>query len=86
MITLIGFTAATLTMFGFVPQIIKVIKTKSVNDISLITVLQFTIGIILWLIYGLLRQDIVIIVANAVSLASLLVFLFLYFLYRGNRQ
>lgn len=85
MVNLIGFTAAVLTMFGFVPQIIKVIKLKSVKDISIIAVSQFTVGIFLWLIYGLCRRDIVIIVANSVSLASLLIFLFLCFRYGRNQ-
>ena len=47
---LIGSGAALLTMFGFVPQIIKIQKTKSVEDVSLHMLLQFALGIFLWLL------------------------------------
>ncbi|MBU1998019.1 MAG: hypothetical protein KKE64_00810, partial [Candidatus Omnitrophica bacterium] len=50
---IVGFSAAVLTMFGFLPQVIKIYRTKSVKDISLLAILQFTLGIFLWLVYGL---------------------------------
>ncbi len=77
----IGASAAVLTMFGFVPQIIKILKTKSVRDVSIITLAQFTLGIFLWLLYGIHLKNIIIIGANAVTLASLIFGLILYFKY-----
>jgi MtN3 and saliva related transmembrane protein len=76
--TIIGFTAAILTMFGFLPQVIKIYKTKSVKDISLVTLVQFTFGIALWVLYGIYLKNPIIILANAVSLSTLIIALFFY--------
>ncbi len=80
--TLIGATAAVLTMFGFVPQIIKILRTKSASDVSLTTVLQFLIGVSFWLVYGIHLRDAIIIGANAVTFVTLAVLLKLYFRHR----
>jgi MtN3 and saliva related transmembrane protein len=80
--TIIGFTAAILTMFGFLPQVIKIYKTKSVKDISLVTLVQFTFGIALWVLYGIYLKNFIIILANAVSLSTLIIALFFYRKYR----
>ncbi len=68
--TIIGSTAAILTMFSFIPQIIKVFKNKSAKDVSLITLLQLSSGVSLWIIYGIHLKDAVIIVANTVTLIT----------------
>ena len=64
----IGFFAAFCTTFAFLPQAIKVYKTKSTKDISLYMFLIFTIGVLSWLIYGLIINDWPVILANAVTL------------------
>ena len=64
---LIGWGAAILTMFGFVPQILKIYRTQSVADVSLLMLLQFCLGIFLWLLYGLHIQDNILIVSNAIG-------------------
>ena len=79
--TIIGIAAATLTMFSFVPQIFRSLRTKSVKDVSPVTLFQLSSGIVLWMIYGVYRQDPIIILANAVTLISLFVLIFLYFKY-----
>jgi MtN3 and saliva related transmembrane protein len=79
--TIIGAIAATLTMFSFLPQIAKSVRTKSVKDVSPITLFQLTSGVFLWIIYGIFRRDPVIIVANIVSLITLVILIFLYFKY-----
>ncbi|MDP2043628.1 MAG: SemiSWEET family transporter [Candidatus Omnitrophota bacterium] len=79
--TIIGAIAATLTMFGFVPQIIRSLRTRSVKDVSPIALFQLSTGVFLWIIYGIYRQDPIIITANTVSLVTLLVLIFLYFKY-----
>lgn len=76
--SIIGSTAAFLTMFGFVPQIVKVLKTKSAHDISLTTLLQFFLGVCFWIAYGVHLGDPIIIIANSVTLFTLFVLLFLY--------
>jgi len=67
-IEIIGLTAAALTTISFLPQAIKVWKTKSTKDLSLGMFSIFTTGVFLWLVYGLLVSDIPIIAANAVTL------------------
>ncbi len=69
----LGVLAASLTMFGFVPQIIKMWKTHSAEDVSGLTLIQFSAGVTLWMLYGIHRKDIIIIGANAISLATLLI-------------
>lgn len=76
---IIGISAATLTMFSFVPQIIKTLKTGSVKDVSLVTLLQLALGVSLWIAYGIHLKDKIIIMANTVTLVTLVVLLFLYF-------
>ena len=64
----IGFFAAFCTTIAFLPQALKVWKTKSTSDISLYMFIIFTIGVISWLIYGITISDLPIILANAVTL------------------
>lgn len=78
---IVGFSAAFLTMFGFLPQVIKICRTKSVKDLSLLAILQFTLGIFLWLVYGIHLKNAVLILANGVTFAILLVALVLFFKY-----
>jgi len=78
---IVGTSAAILTMFSFFPQILKVLKTKSEKDLSLITLLQLASGVFLWFLYGLYRKDPIIIIANVVTFISLSILLFLYFSY-----
>lgn len=74
MITVIGILAGTLTTLAFVPQVLHTWRSKSTKDVSLNTFLMFCTGILLWLIYGLFKQDIAIILANFVTfiLASII--------------
>jgi len=82
----IGVTAAILTMFGFVPQIVKMYRTKLVHDVSVLTLFQFTAGVFLWAIYGYAIGDPVVIGANIVSLATLIVALVFYYHYRRAQK
>ncbi len=75
---IVGFSAACLTMLAFVPQIIKIFKTKSAKDVSLVTLLQLFLGVTLWIAYGIHLKDAVIVLANCVTLFSLVLLLFLY--------
>jgi len=82
---LIGSIAALFTSFGFVPQLFKMRRTRSVRDVSLLTFLQFSLGISLWVIYGLHLKDPIIVAANLVSLSLVLTGIGLYLRYsRGN--
>lgn len=79
--TIIGFAAAILTMFSFVPQIVKVLKTRSAKDVSLAMLIQLSTGVTLWIVYGIYLKNIIIIIANITSLITLIILLYLYFTY-----
>jgi MtN3 and saliva related transmembrane protein len=68
-ITLLGLAAATCTTVAFLPQVIKNWRTKSAGDLSFGTFGLFTLGVVLWLVYGALIDNIPIIVSNVVTLA-----------------
>jgi|TARA_R110000824_G_scaffold390760_2_gene587392 MtN3 and saliva related transmembrane protein len=63
----IGYLAAFLTTLSFVPQAIKTIRTQDTEGISVLMYLGFTVGVFLWMVYGIMRDDLVIIIANALT-------------------
>lgn len=65
---MIGFVAACLTTFGFVPQVVKIFQTKDTSAISLGMYSMTVTGIGLWLIHGLMIGDLPLILANGLSL------------------
>lgn len=65
---MIGSIAAVLTTFAFLPQVIKVIKTKDTESIAIGMYLMQVVGIGLWLVHGLVIQDLPLISANSISL------------------
>lgn len=67
-IAAIGFTAAICSTFALLPQVIRVWKTKETDQLSGGAFTLMLVGAILWLTYGLLRQDIVIISANSITI------------------
>jgi MtN3 and saliva related transmembrane protein len=64
----LGFAAAFCTTAAFVPQLVRVIRLRSARDISLPTFLIFSIGVFLWLLYGLYTGSKPIIASNCVTL------------------
>ena len=73
--TYFAFVAGALTSIGYLPQIVKGFRTKKMEDVSLLMPAVLGFGMFLWLMYGLVREDPAIIVANIVgsSLTALLV-------------
>lgn len=63
----IGFIAALLTTFSFIPQAYKVYKTQKTTDLSLGMFSLFTLGVLLWTIYGILLAAFPIILANTIT-------------------
>jgi MtN3 and saliva related transmembrane protein len=80
--TVIGLLAACCTTIAFLPQAIKAIRTKHTRDLSLVMYSLFTSGVLLWLIYGILRNDCPVIIANAVTLLFAATILFLKIRYK----
>ena len=65
----IGALAATLTTASFVPQVLHTLRTKDVSGISLGMYGAFTLGVALWLVYGLLLGAWPIVIANAITVS-----------------
>jgi MtN3 and saliva related transmembrane protein len=75
--TVIGLAAAVCTTAANLPQLKKAWITGQTDDLSLKTLLLFGSGMMLWVIYGLLQRDVVIMLANGISLLILSVILYL---------
>lgn len=67
-VDIVGFGAAFCTTVSFVPQALKVLKTRDTAALSLMMYCIFTLGVVLWLLYGIFRGDWAIIVANCITL------------------
>jgi MtN3 and saliva related transmembrane protein len=80
-VDILGLLAGTFTTISFLPQVIKIWRSKSAKDISLAMFSIFSIGVLLWLVYGLFINSLPVILANAVTLvlaSTILVFKFKY--------
>jgi len=66
--SVIGGVAGMLTTIAFVPQVMKTYKSKTAKDLSLSMFSIFCSGVLLWLVYGILRQDWPIVVTNTFTL------------------
>jgi MtN3 and saliva related transmembrane protein len=71
----IGAVAGTLTSLAFLPQVVKVIKTKSTKDISLGMFIIFSIGVLLWFVFGALLGSAPLIFTNGITLVSSIIIL-----------
>jgi MtN3 and saliva related transmembrane protein len=67
-----GFAGAILTTLCWLPQALKIIRDKDTRALSLVTTGAFTLGVALWLVYGLAQGDWPLIGANAVTLLLML--------------
>jgi MtN3 and saliva related transmembrane protein len=72
---LLGITAGAMTTGSIIPQVIKIIQSKSSRDVSTLFFLFMAGGMLLWLVYGILRSDLIIVLWNAISLSLTLVIL-----------
>ncbi len=79
---LIGFIAAVCTTFAFLPQVIKVWKTKQTKDLSMRMYIIMFIGICLWFVYGSRINSLSIILANIVT--GFLVFTILVYIFKNK--
>jgi MtN3 and saliva related transmembrane protein len=67
-VEVLGFIAAFCTTAAFVPQLVRVLRLRSARDVSLPTFLMFSVGVFLWLLYGLYIGSEPVIVSNGVTL------------------
>ena len=72
-----GYFAAILTTLAFLPQLIKTIKTKKAEDVSLLTLIMFLTGVFSWIIYGYKISSTPILLANIITfILNLLILIF----------
>ena len=72
-----GYFAAILTTLAFLPQLIKTLKTKKADDVSLITLIMFMTGVLSWIIYGYKISSNPILIANIITFVlNLLILIF----------
>jgi MtN3 and saliva related transmembrane protein len=67
-VTLLGLVAGFLTTVAFVPQVLKIWRTRSAKDVSLPTFTAFALGVTGWIAFGVLKADLPIILWNAITL------------------
>jgi MtN3 and saliva related transmembrane protein len=64
----VGYFAASCTTLAFLPQAVKALRDKDTKSLSLGMYVLFTVGVGLWLAYGILKDDYVITLANAITI------------------
>lgn len=76
-LTVLGSVASILVSSSFIPQIIKGYKTKSLHDVSYLLMILISIGMSLWIVYGIEKEDMVIIGANVTTISLNMILLVL---------
>lgn len=79
---LIGLAAGILTASSLLPQLIKTIREKKAEEISILMLLVLLSGIVLWIVYGIYRKDMPIIATNSFSLLLNIIMIFLRIKYK----
>ncbi len=82
----LGLVAAILTTLSFIPQVYRCYKTKSAGDISLFMYLLFSLGVLLWLIYGIRISNMPILVANIFTLTFTVIILYYKIRYSSRQR
>ncbi|MFN2457983.1 MAG: SemiSWEET transporter [Chitinophagaceae bacterium] len=79
-----GIIAGVLTATSMLPQLLKIIKEKKVEDISIVMLLVLLGGLAMWILYGIQKDDMPIIVTNCFSLLVNLTIVFFRFRYKKD--
>lgn len=85
-IEIIGLIAAVFTTSSFLPQVVKIYKTKQTKDVSAAMYIVMFIGILFWLYYGIIIKSFAIITANVVSGVLVLFVLLFKFFYESRNS
>jgi MtN3 and saliva related transmembrane protein len=85
-IFVIGMSATFFSLWSTVPQIRKSLRTKKTDDVSKWLIISLIAGLSLWVIYGIVKGDIVIAVANAIGVTLNLILLFLKLKYMDSNE
>jgi MtN3 and saliva related transmembrane protein len=81
---LLGYAAGILTTIAFLPQAIQMIRTRQARDVSMTWAITMTVGVFLWLCYGIMKHSLPMISANSITLLLLFIILFFKIRDRGN--
>ncbi|WP_226064541.1 SemiSWEET transporter [Kaistella polysaccharea] len=79
---ILGLVAGGITSVAMLPQLIKVLKEKNVEDLSLMMIAVLIVGLSLWVWYGILKDELPIILSNAFAVLVNIGLLLAYFKYR----
>lgn len=82
---IIGIIGAILSSISFLPQVVQIWKTKSADDLSMATIVLLASNGTSWLVYGILKDAMPLVITNAIVLIMLLLIIFLKIKYRGNQ-
>ena len=83
-VDIFGYFAAILTTLAFLPQLIKTLKTKKADDVSLTTLIMFILGVLFWIIYGFKISSTPILIANLITLILNLLILISKIYFKNN--
>jgi MtN3 and saliva related transmembrane protein len=84
--TVLGLVAGLMTTIGFVPQIIKGYRSKSMRDVSLIMPILLAVGMLFWFIYGIWLDSLPLVIWNAIALILNLIIIVLILRYNRDGQ
>lgn len=85
LVTIIGYSAGAVTALTFLPQVIKTWKERSAKDVSMLMFIIAAVNEVLWIAYGLLKDDWVIIVTNVIMLVMSTAMIYLKLRYNKAR-
>lgn len=81
-IKIVGIIAGGFTAVSLLPQLVKLIRTKKAEDISLLYLITLFCGLVIWIWYGFLREDLPIILTNVTSVSLNIIIFILGFRYK----
>ena len=83
-VKLIGIIASIFTAFSLIPQLVKMVKEKKAGNISLLMLVILFGGLALWIYYGVMVKDNIIIISNSVSILLNMIILFFTLKFKNN--
>lgn len=81
-VSILGYSACAVTALTFLPQVIKTWKEKTATNVSLLMFLIAALNEVMWIAYGVLRSDMVIIVTNVIVLLMSCTMIYLKFRFK----
>ena len=70
---LFGLIAGAITSMGFIPQLVRGYRTKKLEDVSYYMPVILAIGMVMWLVYGILKEALAVVIANAFAITCCLI-------------